>query len=64
MMSSKLRKPFDEESIQCAKLIYLSGPALYNYLMVQKETKIYDLLSVLFKNPGNPFSKENVVIEE
>lgn len=63
-MTSKLRRPVDEEATNCAKLTYIAGPDLYSYLMVQKEPKIYDLLNILYKNPGNPAAKENVIVEE
>lgn len=63
-MTSILRRPVDEEATNCAKLTYIAGPDLYGYLMVQKEPKIYDLFNILYKNPGNPSAKENVIVEE
>jgi ribosomal protein S18 acetylase RimI-like enzyme len=63
-MTSKLRKPYNNESDDCSKLIYISGPNLLSYIYIEKEPKIYELLKTFFKNPGNTFSKENIIVEE
>ena len=63
-MMSKLSKPHNNESDDCAKLIYISGPHIYSYSFVAREPKIYELFKLLYKKPGNMYSKENVVVEE
>jgi ribosomal protein S18 acetylase RimI-like enzyme len=63
-MTSKLRIPFNNESDDCTKLIYISGPNLLSFIYNEKEPKIYELLKTFYKNPGNTFSKENIIIEE
>ncbi len=63
-MTSKLRKPLNNEWDDCVKLIYLSGPHLYSYSFIEKEPKIYEFFNLFYKNPGNSYSKENVMVEE
>jgi len=63
-MTSELRKPYDNELDNCAKLIYTSGPDLYNYIFVEREPKVYGLIRFLYKKPDSLFSKENAVVEE
>ena len=63
-MTSKLRKPNDNESDDCIKLIYISGPHIYSYSFVEGEPNIYELFRIFYNNPGNMYSKENVVVEE
>jgi len=63
-MISKLRKPYNNDSDDCAKLIYISGPHIYSYSFIEKEPKIYEFIKLLYKKPGNLYSKENVVVEE
>ena len=63
-MASKLRNPYNNESDACSKLIYISGPNLLSYMYNEKELKIYELLKSFFINPGNTFSKENIIVEE
>ena len=63
-MMSKLRIPNNNESDDCVKLIYISGPHLYTYILIEKEPKIYELLKVLYKTPGTLYSREHIVVEE
>ena len=63
-MISKLRNPYNNESDDCVKLIYISGPHLYSFIFVESEPKIYELFKHLYEKPGNIYSKENVVVEE
>ena len=63
-MTSELRKPYDNELDNCAKLIYTSGPDLYSYIFVEREPKVYGLIRFLYKKPDSLFSKENAVVEE
>ena len=63
-MKSKLRKPYDNEAHECARLLYISGPSLYNYTFVAREPKIYDIIKLLYKTPGNSYSRDNIVVEE
>jgi len=63
-MTSKLRKPDDNEADDCARLIYISGPHIYSYSFVASEPKIYALLKLFYKRPGTMFSKGNIIIEE
>ncbi|MFC2069602.1 GNAT family N-acetyltransferase [Chloroflexota bacterium] len=63
-MISKLRQPDNNESDDCARLIYISGPHLYSYSFIEKEPEIYELFKLFYKQPGNAYSKENVVVEE
>ena len=63
-MVSQLRKPYDNESDDCAKLIYISGPHIYSYSFVAGEPKIYELFKLLYNKPGNMYSKENAIVEE
>lgn len=63
-MVSKLRTPYDSDADACIKLIYISGPELYAYIFVESEPKIYELIRFLYQAPGNPYSKDNVVVEE
>lgn len=63
-MISKLRKPNNDESDNCVRLIYISGPYLYSYSFIRREPKIYEFLQLFFKNPGTMLSKEHVFVEE
>ena len=63
LMTSTLRKPNNNELVDCAKLIYISGPHLFSYIYIEKEPEIYDIFKTFFKKPGNTFSKENIVVE-
>ena len=63
-MISKLRNPYNNEADDCVKLLYISGPELYTYIFVESEPKIYELIRLLYETPGNPYSKENIVVEE
>lgn len=54
-MTLKLRKPYDDESDDCVKLIYISSPHLYSYSMIERELKIYEFL-LLYKKPGTMYS--------
>jgi len=55
-MTSKLRKPYNDESDDCVKLIYISGPHLYSYSMIEREPKIYEFFKLLYKKPGTMYS--------
>jgi ribosomal protein S18 acetylase RimI-like enzyme len=63
-VTSKLRKPYDNESDECARLLYISGPHIYSYSFVEREPKIYEMFELLYKKPGTMYSKENAVVEE
>lgn len=63
-MTSKIREPYDNESDECARLIYISGPNIYSYSFVAGEPKIYEFLKLFYKAPGTMFSKGNIIIEE
>ena len=64
LMTSKLRKSYNNESEDCAKLLYISGPDLFSYIYGEKEPEIYELFKIFLKKRGNTFSKENIVVEE
>ena len=63
-MKSKLRKPYDNEADGCARLLYISGPDLYSYIFVAREPKIYEIIKLLYETPGNPYSRDNIIVEE
>lgn len=42
-MTAYLREPYDYESDDCMKLIYISSPGLFSYLYIEKEPEIYDV---------------------
>jgi ribosomal protein S18 acetylase RimI-like enzyme len=63
-VTSKLRKPDNNEADDCAKLIYISGPDLYSYSFVTGVPKAYQFIKFIYNRPGTLFAKENVVIEE
>ena len=63
-MTSKLRKPHNDESDDCVKLVYISGPNLYSYSFIEREPEIYEFFRLFYKTPGTMYSKENVVVEE
>jgi ribosomal protein S18 acetylase RimI-like enzyme len=63
-MTSKLRKPYNDESDDCVRLMYISGPHIYSYSFVEREPKLYELLRLFYKAPGTMYSKENIVVEE
>ena len=63
-MISKLRRPYDNESDECARLTYISGPDLYSYIFVAGEAEIRELLRLFYSKPGNMHSKELIVVEE
>jgi len=63
-MMSKLRIPDNNHLDECVKLIYISGPHLYSYSFIETEPKIYEFFKLFCKNPGNIYSKENVIVEE
>ena len=63
-MISRLRKPNINESDDCVRLIYISGPDLYSYIFVEREPKIYEFIRLLYNTPSNLYSKDNVVVEE
>jgi ribosomal protein S18 acetylase RimI-like enzyme len=63
-MTSKLRKPYENEADECARLIYISGPHIYSYSFVEKEPRIYEYFKLLYNKPGTMYSKENIVVEE
>lgn len=58
-----IRKPENNESHECIKLLYMSGPDLYTYICIDREPEIFDLFNLFFKKPGI-YSKENMLIEE
>ena len=63
-MTSKLRKPYDNEADDSARLIYISSPHIYSYSFIEKEPKIYEFFKLLYKKPSTMYSKENIVVEE
>ena len=63
-MTSKLREPFNDESDDCVKLIYISSPDLFSYSFTEKEPKIYEFFKLFYKSPDNFYSKEKVIVEE
>ncbi|HEY42160.1 MAG TPA: GNAT family N-acetyltransferase [Dehalococcoidia bacterium] len=63
-MMLKIREPYDNESDECARLIYISGPNIYSYSFVAGEPKIYEFLKLFYYYPGSMYSKENAVVEE
>jgi ribosomal protein S18 acetylase RimI-like enzyme len=63
-MTSKLRKPDNNEADDCLRLIYMSGPHLFSYSMVAGEPKIYEILKVLYQRPDTVLSQEYVIVEE
>ena len=57
-MNSKLRKPYNNESDDCVKLLYISAPHIYNYVFIGGELKIIKILEYLYKtNKINPIYK-------
>ena len=63
-MTSMLRKPNNDESDDCVRLMYISAPYIYSYAFVAREPHLYELLRLFYKTPGNMYSKENIVVEE
>jgi len=64
LMTSKQRNPYIDESEDCAKLLYISGPDLFSYIYNLSEPQIYELFKVFYNKSGNTFSKENIIVEE
>lgn len=58
-----IRKPKDNEALDCAKLIYISGPEIYSYAYDGDENRVCDFLTYFYNYPGM-YSKDNMLIEE
>lgn len=63
-MPSKLREPYIDESGDCARLLYISGPHIYSYSFVESKPKLYELFALFYKTPGTVYSREHIVVEE
>jgi ribosomal protein S18 acetylase RimI-like enzyme len=63
-MPSMLRIPNNDESDDCARLLYISAPDIYSYTFAQREPQLNVLLKLFYETPGNMYSKENIVVEE
>ncbi len=63
-MTANIREPFEYESDECARLIYISGPNLFSYFYLEKAPRIYNIFNTFFKIRGNTFSRENIIIEQ
>ena len=63
-MTSKIREPYNHESDECVRLIFISGPHLLSYFYIEKEPKIYDVFKTFFKKNNTTFSRENILVEE
>lgn len=58
-----IRKPKDNESNECLKLIYMSGKNMFSYFMIERAPKIYESINVLYSKPDVIFSRENVLVK-
>lgn len=63
-MAVNVREPYDYESDECVRLIYISGPHLFSYIYLEKEPKIYDIFKTFFTHNDTMFSRESIIIEE
>ncbi|NLU41346.1 MAG: GNAT family N-acetyltransferase [Firmicutes bacterium] len=63
-MAPRLRRPYDHEASDCARLLHISAPHVYSYTLTQTQSKLYELLQLFFRTPGNMHSKENMIVEE
>jgi ribosomal protein S18 acetylase RimI-like enzyme len=63
-MTVSLREPYNYESDECVRLIYISGPNLFSYIYIEKEPKIYDILKTFFNRRGTTFTRKNIIVEE
>lgn len=63
-MKETIRMPSDNESQACAELIYKSGPSLFRYMTNLPQEEVCEFLRYFFDKPSNPFSQDNIKIEE
>ena len=63
-MKETIRMPSDNESQACAELIYMSGPSLFRYMTNLPQEEVCEFLRYFFDKPSNPFSQDNIKIEE
>ena len=63
-MTENIRMPSDNESQACAELIYISGPSLFRYMTNLPQEEVCEFLRYFFDKPSNPFSQDNIEIEE
>lgn len=61
-MSVEIRKPAPSESYDCARLLYISGPDLFPYLLAVQQPQIFEALKSFCQRP-RLFSAENTLVE-
>ena len=63
-MSSTIRTPSVQDSKDCAALIYMSGPNLFNFMTCLSQHDLYTFFQHFFDKPNNPYSQNNIWVEE
>jgi len=58
-----IRKPKENESNECLKLIYMSGKNMFSYFMIEREPEIYKCINVFYTKPDVLFSSDNVLVK-
>lgn len=58
-----IRKPKDNESNDCIKLLYMSGEDMLSYILIKREPEIYKSLMVMYSKPDVLFSRDNVLVK-
>jgi len=53
-----IRKPIEIESLDCIKLLYMSGPSMFRYFLIDGEPEIYKYIKMFYTKPDILFSKE------
>jgi len=58
-----IRKPTENESLDCIKLLYMSGPNMFSYFMIGHPPEIYEYIRIFYTKPDVQFSQENVLVK-
>lgn len=57
-----IRKPNESETMDCLRLMYMSGPDMFSYFLIAREPDIYEYIKVFYNKPDLLFSRENVLV--
>jgi ribosomal protein S18 acetylase RimI-like enzyme len=63
-VAPRLRKPYDDDASDCARLLYISAPDVFSYSLTENQSKLHELLRLFVTIPGNMHSRENIIVEE
>ncbi|PZD92895.1 hypothetical protein DNH61_25705 [Paenibacillus sambharensis] len=58
-----IRKPTGNESADCIKLMYMSGPEIFSYFFTVREPEVYSYINVFYTKPDVLFSSGNVWVK-